>query len=266
MMRRIRSFAALFSVATLAGCGGDSAPARDTGGGTTAVAAEEISLDSDGWALRGSYRSANRHAVTPAALLLHRAAGSRTELTALAEALAQRRVSSLALDLRGHGESVNRGRFEAPFAENLHINEGVHRDVIAALDWLAMRTDVDASRLAVVGGSYSGEAAGLALREGARPAVAYVMLSPGNFSDASIAAARASSARWLFVRSLEEGPASKPHIDALFELLETDAPSLERWVLEGAGHASELFTGRPEFVDDLADWIAAAVDRRPGQS
>ena len=234
------------------------APAR-----AAVIVAEDIVIENEGWLLKGTLRRPETRAVKPAALLLHRAAGHRGEYVDVAEALADRGVASLALDLRGHGESDTLGRFEEPYRENLHINEGAYRDVAAALDWLAARTDIDAERLVVVGASYSGEAAGRALREGARPAAAYVMMSPGNFSNESIAAAKDSGARWLFVRSVEEGPASKPHIDALFDALETDAPSIERRVLEGSGHATELLDGRPEFVVELSLWIAEALQEAP---
>lgn len=249
---------ALAAAALAAACGrGDEAPQPDASGLT--VAEEAVTIENDGWVLKGTYRFPQTRAIKPAALLLHRAAGNRSEYDALAAALAERHVSSLALDLRGHGESINLGKFEEPYADNLHINEGAYRDVIAALEWLAAQPDIDADALAVVGASYSGEAAGLALREGGRQAVAYMMLSPGNFSDESIAAAEASGARWQFIRSEEEGPASKPHIDALFEALEAQGPTLERRVLSGGGHATELFDGRPELADEMADWIAAAV-------
>ncbi len=244
--------------AFLSACGQSAEEARSTDGGVD-VAEEAVIIENDGWVLKGAYRFPQTRAIKPAALLLHSAAGDKSEYDVLSAALAARDVSSLALDLRGHGESINLGKFEEPYADNLHINENVYRDVIAALEWLAAQPDVDANALAVVGASYSGEAAGFALREGGPKAVAYMMLSPGNFSDVSIAAAEASGARWQFIRSENEGPASKPHIDALFEALEEQGPSLERRVLSGSGHATELFEARPELSDEMADWIAATV-------
>jgi len=231
----------------------DSAPVRTD---------HTVVLDSDGWRLAGRFLSAGPDERRPAALLLHRAAGHRGEYDSLAIALADRGICSLSLDLRGHGESTNLGRFQPPYAEHLHINAEAWRDVNRALDWLAARDDVDASRLIVVGASYSGEAAALGMREGGRVAAAYVMLSPGNFSDESILAATETGSNWLFVRSIDEGPAAQPHIDALFEALQALAPGLERRVLNGAGHATSLFDDRPSLPRDLADWIAAAVEAR----
>ena len=250
--------AGLSSAAVLTACGPAEAPG---------VTVESVRIESAGWELAGTFTPSPTASPSPAVLLLHRAAGSRQEFDALAEALARRGVAALALDLRGHGESTNLGRFQEPYADHLHINAEAHEDVLAALGWLAARSDVDETRMAVVAASYSGELVGRALRVGpshpteGRPVrpVAYVMLSPGNFSEESVLAARESDARWLFVRSVEESPVALPHIDTLFTLLEGRAPRLERRTMAGAGHATRLFETRPDLPEELADWLVASL-------
>jgi dienelactone hydrolase len=228
---------------------------------------ERVAIAGDaGWQLLGAWRRPLPARVVPAALLLHRAAGTRAEYDALADALAARGVASLALDLRGHGESTNLGRFQEPYSEHLHINEGAHLDVIAALEWLAARAGVDPERLAVVGASYSGEVAAVAARSGARRVAAYVMLSPGNFSDESVVAAAGDGANWIFIRTELESEASLVHIDDVFNALDHNAPNLERRVIEGAGHATEMLDTRPELVTDIAEWLARALEASPGQA
>jgi len=262
----MKTIFAIAACSLLAACSGGPSPSArgEPGVETYPGLRETVALESDGWLLTGSWRQAMRDGAGPGVLMLHRAAGDRGEYDGLADALAARGISSLALDLRGHGDSVNLGRFEPPYADNLYINEGAYRDVIVALDWLAAKAVVDEAKLAVVAGSYSGEAAALALREGAKPVAAAVMLSPGSFSDESIQMAEKGSTRWLFVRSQEEGPASKPYIDAVHEALDEFGPSLEQKVLRGGGHASELFEGRPELAGEIADWIAGAVEAPKG--
>jgi dienelactone hydrolase len=224
------------------------------------VAAERITLRGHGgWELVGSWRMPSSRAPIAAVLLLHRAAGTRAEHDDLGAALAARGIASLALDLRGHGESTNLGRFQPPYAEHLHINEDAHRDVTAALDWMATRRGVDARRRAVVGASYSGEVAAVAARASGRTAAAYVMISPGSFSDTSIAAVSRGSARWLFIRTERESPASLVYIDSIFVALEARAPNAERRVLAGAGHATRIFQSHPRVVIEIADWLAAAL-------
>jgi pimeloyl-ACP methyl ester carboxylesterase len=179
----------------------------------SAATDERVVLESDGWQLMGEWRAPPARERVPAALLLHRAAGSRGEYAALADALARRGVASLRLDLRGHGESDNLGRFEEPFAENRHILEKTYRDVDTALGWIKAHPAVAASSVAVAGASYSGEAIGEARREGGESAAAYVILSPGSFSDASIAEVDRSDVPWLFMRTTQEDEVSLPFID-----------------------------------------------------
>lgn len=89
----------------------------------------------------------------PAVLLLHRAAGDRSENNPLATLLSEQGVASLALDFRGYGDSTNFGKFEEPYRENRHINQGAYQDTNAALMWIMARDPVDPARLAVVGAS-----------------------------------------------------------------------------------------------------------------
>jgi len=247
-----RRLAAMMSVLLAAGCGTVDTPAP--------AEPQVVTIESDGWRLEGVWRPSDTGNPGRAALLLHRAAGSRAEYDDLADALAARGVSTLALDLRGHGASTNLGRFQPPYAEHLHINEGASRDVAAGLDWMGSRPGLDAGRLAVVGASYSGEVAARAGREEGRHAAAYVMLSPGNFSAESIAAAVRGDADWLFVRTVDESATSREFIDALFAALEADAPALQRRTVPGAGHATHMLEDRPSLVAEIADWIASALD------
>lgn len=258
---------ALAGVLLIVSC---AAPADDGAATTSSMMAatptdkaDRVRIVNDGWTLYGEWRTPDKMGAYPAALLLHRAAGSRAEYDALGEALAERGVASLALDLRGHGESDNLGRFEPPYGENLHINENTHLDVAAALQWLSDRDSVDAMRLGVVGASYSGEKAAIAFRSGVR-AAAYVMMSPGSFSQESIDAIGEADAAWLFVRTQDESPAAKQFIDAIHDELKVTAPQAETIVYPGAGHATLIFETQPQAVDDIADWLAAALGAAAG--
>ena len=221
---------------------------------------EPVILESSGWRLRGEWREQAGKDPAPAVLLLHRAAGSRAEYARLAEALAMRGVASLRLDLRGHGESDNLGRFEAPYADNLRVLEGTHEDVLVALRWIAAHPGVDSSRLAAVGASYSGEAIGEALRESGESVAAHVMLSPGSFSAESVALVNSSGAPWLFIRTSEESEDSVEFIDAVFGALGRDAESAELLVIPGSGHATGIFDAHPFVIEQVADWIAQRLD------
>ncbi len=254
----------LAAAIVLAACSGASrvderAPAAAQAGAASPLTDERVAFESDGWRLVGEWRAPPSAAPLAAVLLLHRAAGSREEYSELAGALASRGVASLRLDLRAHGESVDLGRFEEPFAENRRLLEGTHRDVGAALRWLEGRPEVDGKRLGAVGASYSGEAIGEALRSTGRSAAAYVLLSPGSFSDESIAAVDASGASWFFVRTSEEDEVSLPFIDAVFDELAARSRSAEIRIVPGTGHATGILDEHPSVVEEIAEWLAARL-------
>ena len=166
-------------------------------------------------------------------------------------------MHALRLELRGHGSSDNLGRFGPPYAEQLHINAKAWRDVVAGIRWLRTRPDV--TNVAVVGASYSGEQAALALREGSALADAYVMLSPGNFSEESMAAVDASGVPWLFLRTEQESSGSLQWIDEVFTTLPTKSSSAEIRVYPGSGHAAKMLDGRPELAREIAGWLSDAL-------
>ena len=216
---------------------------------------EEVLLESDGWEIHGVWESAQ----TPAAavLLLHQAAGDREDFSALAQTLHDTGLHTLRLELRGHGASTNLGRFEPPYSDTRHINDEAWRDIAIAIDWLRARQDVVV--IAVVAASYSGEQAALALREGKRLADAYVMFSPGDFQDASIAAVDPSGVPWLFIRTEQESPASVRWIDEIYALLPEMATSAEIWVLPGYGHAATMLDGRDRLPAEVGVWLDLAL-------
>ena len=227
-------------------------------GHTAAAANEQITLNSDGWEIHGVWQPIA--AAAPAALLLHGAAGDRSDFAALADAVAAEGMHVLRLELRGHGKSTNLGRFEPPYAENRHINDDAWRDIVVGINWLREKPDVE--KIAVVGASYSGEQAALSLRDGKTQADAYVMFSPGNFQDASIDAIDPSGVPWLFLRTETESPASLRWIDEIYALLPERAATAQVITYPGAGHAAKMFDSRPELPGAIAEWIAEALADR----
>lgn len=234
----------------------EASPSSEPAAGPRHPARTRIVLKSHGWNLVGDWLLPPAEPPVPAVLLLHRAAGSRAEHAELAAELARHGIASLALDLRAHGESINRGRFTEPYGEHRHLLEETWRDADAALRWLRARPAVDPDRIAAVGASYSGEAISEALRAPGQPTRAYVLLSPGSFSDESIAAIDPSTAAWLFIRTAEEGEVSRPYVDAVFTELAAASRRAEVRVLPGSGHATEIFESHPPVIGEIADWLA----------
>jgi dienelactone hydrolase len=208
-----------------------------------------VSIASDDWNLQGDLRLPAR-APAPLVVLLHKAAGDRAIYRDLAARLAAAGIGSLRVDLRGHGASTTRGRF-VPGQADVSL-EGTERDVRAIWRFVRATPGVDSTRLALVGGSYSSQAAALAGQaHGYGRAV--VALSPGDFSDDSFRAAAASRAAWLFVRSDDERFV-REWLDAKVRDL---ASTAEVWVVPaGSAHATDLLAADSTLALRLTDWLA----------
>ena len=89
----------------------------------------------EGLMLKGTFYRATPNAA-PGVLMLHMYGRTRADWDNLAKFLQSMGIACLAIDLRGHGETGGVEDWElAPL------------DVVAALDWLAARDDVDAEHL-----------------------------------------------------------------------------------------------------------------------
>ncbi len=100
-----------------------------------------------------------------AVLLVHQLGSDRGEWRPFVEALLRRRPRPvvLALDLRGHGESTGGGQGKLQWRRFTRDDwERLPADVMAALDFLASRSELRTPRTVVVGSSIGGSAAFLA--------------------------------------------------------------------------------------------------------
>ena len=168
------------------------------------------------------------------AILLHKATGNRSAYAQMAETMAGSGITSLRIDLRGHGDSTNIGTFDPDIsrffaqddpavAANFELIRAGDRDIIAALYWLRAQPEYADLSLIMMGSSYTGEEMAKAGAEFGYADV-YVALAPGNFSEDSIRAIDGSE-------------------------------SAEIWVLPGEGHATDLFDANPKLHLQLLDWI-----------
>lgn len=214
-----------------------------------------VVVESDGWELVGDLRIPPAGEPVPAVLLLNQAAADRTDYVGLAERLAERGLASLRLDLRGHGESINLGVFEPGRVERDPIIWDAEADVSAALSFLAARPELDADRLAVVGGSYSGEEMAEAGRLDGY-ARAYVALSPGSFSDESIAGIDTSGVSWLLVVSNDER-----YLEEISTAVLATSRTAEVVVLPGTAHATRILSAHPGIEERIAVWLAHHLGR-----
>ncbi len=220
-----------------------------------------VHIASGGWELAGTLTiPVGRKGRVPAVLLLNRAAGTRNEYDLVASELASLGIASLRVDLRGHGESTNRGRF-VPGAANMDsLLQGTGSDIVAAAAFLMHRPEVDPTRFGVVGASYSGEFAVSEAREGKLKASMYAMLSPGSLSDESIRWLDQQPGQWLLLASRQEAAASTREVIAMVADSSTRA---EMILVDGPGHATGLLATTPGLPQQLAHWLAEHLGPAP---
>jgi dienelactone hydrolase len=206
-------------------------------------------VTSEGWHLIGDLRLPESEEPVPVALMLNQAAGNRTAYTDLAVQLAARGIASLRLDLRGHGDSTNLGRFLPGEESGISLIWDAEADVIAAHDALRDDSRFDADRIAMVGASYSGEEMAEAGRKRGY-ASAYVALSPGSFSEESIAAIDSSQVPWLFIASKNER-----FLKEITATVRERSQTVELLILPGERHATDILEDRSDIAERIAIWL-----------
>jgi pimeloyl-ACP methyl ester carboxylesterase len=189
----------------------------------------------------------------PAALLLHMMPSTKESWGDFAGALVNHGFSAvLAIDLRGHGESVMKGETKLDFLDFEDVeHQAKMRDVEAAVRWLEAQ-GIPKKRLALVGASIG---ANLAIAYGAANAEipAVVALSPGlNYRGITTEDKMSSFAgRPLFLAASSEDGYSAETVRRL-AALKTDATIKE---LVGSGHGTALLDNSAGFMDEVVVWL-----------
>ena len=222
-------------------------PAPGTTPNLSQAEPEDVLLSgAEGLALHGTWRSAGGRA-DPAVLLLPMYGGRRQDWDSIAESLQEAGFASLALDLRGQGDT--RGTEDWSLAVE---------DVAAAQAWLAARPEVDPQRRGTVGASIG---ANLALAHAARhPDVrAVALLSPGLdyfrvtieglmglYGDRSI----------LLVASEKDGYSA----ETVLTLADEAEGRAELVVYPGGAHGTEMFFTQSSLLDTLIDFLRSSLE------
>ena len=139
---------------------------------------EDITLTtSDRVKIAGSYRAAAGNAEkAPIMICVHMLGKSRDDFKDLTEQLSSLGIASLAIDIRGHGDSKMGGKIRYSSFSEKQWNECV-KDVNAAIGWALRRDDIDGRFLGLLGASIG---ANLVIKAGSREEVKIVVaLSPG---------------------------------------------------------------------------------------
>jgi dienelactone hydrolase len=223
-------------------------PSPETTSNLTPVQPEDVLLPgAEGLALHGTWRSAGGGA-GPAVLLLPMYGGRRQDWDSIAESLQQARFASLAIDLRGQGDTG--GTEDWTLAVD---------DVAAAQDWLAARPEVDPQQRGTVGASIG---ANLALAHAARHSDvrAVALLSPGlDYFRVSIEGLMdAYGDRPILLVASEKDGYSAETVQTLADQAEGRA---ELIVYPGGAHGTELFFTQTSLIDTLIEFLRSSLER-----
>ena len=214
---------------------------------------KRIKLKSDGWEIFGDLRIPESKKPVPAVILLNKIYDTRKVYEGLADQLEKRGIASFRVDLRAHGESINKGKFGPPFGEDPKMRAliaGTENDITVAANFLKSHAKIAAERIGFVGASYSGERMAKAGRKG-KYGKAYVALSPGDFSDESIEAIDESKIPWFFIRSVDE----RSFFNELFAAIRQKSKTARVMELPGKHHATRILTHHPEMAEIIAVWF-----------
>lgn len=191
------------------------------------------------------------------ALLLHMMPATKEAWRDFANELSGRGIASLAIDERGHGESIEGGRLDHTQFTDQEQQMKIY-DVRGALSWLEDKGATEAN-LVVVGGSIG---ANLTIkimteRSGLKTGVA---LSPGlNYrgvkTDKFIKKIK-DDQRILLVASADDTHRSFECIQALHELRPDVTEKIEE---KKAGHANDMLSNKPEMIKTVADWVESRL-------
>jgi len=193
----------------------------------------------------------------PAALLLHMMPATKESWREFAMSLIDRGFSNvLAIDLRGHGESVLQGEQRLNYREFSDVqHQQKIRDVEAAVTWLE-GLGITKDRLLVAGASIGSN---LAIQYGAEhdsiPAV--VALSPGlNYHGVTTLDKMPNYAeRELYLAASEEDTRS---FEADRKLHEAASSSTLK-ELTDAGHGTTMFEKADGFMEEVVEWGVGRV-------
>jgi alpha-beta hydrolase superfamily lysophospholipase len=190
------------------------------------------------------------------AILLHAMPLDRRSWVPFQQVLVKYGIASLAIDMRGHGESVLTAegqKLDYKQFEDVQHQQTLN-DIQAAVGWLVNKK-YDIDRIMLVGASIGANLALFMLQQ--EPALAgAVLLSPGNYRG---------------MNSVEDALYVKPHhalwaagsdgddpeaFEAAHKVVETAAADRKMFVpYKNAGHGTHLFTSDPKLMDNLAAWM-----------
>lgn len=186
-------------------------------------------------------------------LLLHMMPATKESWTLFQEKSAKRGFGSLAIDLRGHGESVNgpRGKIDYRSFNDLDHQKKI-LDVEASVSWL-LKQGIKAENIFLIGASIGANLAIQYLAEHAE-AKAAAALSPGLDYRGIITMPFVKSLnrnQFLFLAGSDD---DRESFHAVQKLNEVSLAKTNLKLLKEAGHGTRMFERESSLADEILDW------------
>jgi alpha-beta hydrolase superfamily lysophospholipase len=192
-----------------------------------------------------------------AVILLHMYPATKESWASFQPILAQRGIASLAIDLRGHGEST--AMVGGAVLDYQKFNEEETKssinDVRGAYDWIRGR-GVEKDRITVAGASIGANFALKFLAE--EPQIpAAILLSPGlNYHGINVMDfvdyVSPHQSVWIVASRGDDDQSINDSAEIMKELL---TQKKEFTKLEGAGHGTKMLEADAELMGQMADWL-----------
>lgn len=217
---------------------------------------------SDGITIIGTLVKASGIERRPACLLIHQLGSDRNSYAGFQQKLLEAGINSLAIDMRGHGESTAGGTINYEDFNNENWAD-CQKDIQAGLAYLRNLDCVNPSSIGIVGASIG---ANLSILEAAdemqedgfqnRP-TCMVLLSPGTDYHGIQPLQRGHDLEYIpvYIVSAEEDQQSYRGSQSLSQA----ARGGELVSFPGSEHGTDLFEAHPELMDQIVQWLSRNI-------
>ncbi len=193
-------------------------------------------------------------------VFLHMMPNDRKSWAPFAQVLSKYNVASLAIDMRGHGEStttINGDRLDyKKFSDAEH--QKYLNDAIGAVEWLVAKK-YPKKQIMIVGASIGANVSLWMLRQ--EPLLAgAVLLSPGDYRgiDATEEAEYVKPHQSVWAAGSDsDDPEAYEAAKALIGVVSSERKAFVPY--KNAGHGVHLFTSDPKLMENLAVWIKESL-------
>lgn len=210
---------------------------------------------SDGVVIHGDWRQVEGSKRSRGALLLHMMPATKESWAAFAEALAEKGISSLAIDERGHGDSTvsaSGQRFDYKTFSN-DEQKAKRLDVEAAIAWMREK-GIEEKNMVIVGASIGANLAIRALVEHPEIRIG-VALSPGvdyHSVTTNDAITKLAPSQRVLLYASEDDPESFMSVNDLHDL---NRAQTFRVIAENLGHGTTMLEKDPKFLHQIVEWL-----------